>query len=290
LFARLLKTKADDSSSTNQDSLGFGTSKLASILQSWLATIAQIVVVCTISPDEADHEENRKALCFTASLVDKESQEGTMDADQVPATMHELYWEEDVQDQENDEEFAFAESIPCTPRNAASPCRDRSRRQSGASTNELVGFGSLSRLSTPQSDIETPPLCLPINGEVLTPRSSKTFPPASPPPSSSQMRRSTGRPSSSRQPRQGSESADASPQCQVRLQGNASAGPSEASMDLTEVLTELQRLCVESQAKAETAEQRANAEHLRAERMLQRLTELEAAPRRREACGICPFM
>jgi len=268
--------------------LGFGTSKLACTLQPWLATSAQIVVVCTISPDEADHEENRKALCFAASLVDKDSQEVAVDADQVPAMMYEVYWEEDVQDQANDEEFAFADSIPCTPRNAASPCRDRSRRQSGASTNELVGFGSLSRPSTPQGDIEIPPLGLPINGEVLTPRSSKTFPPASPPPSSSRMRRSIGRPS--RQPRQGSESADASPLRQGRVQGKASALPSEASMDLTEVLNELRRLCEESQARAQTAEQRANAEHLRAERMLQRLKELEAVPRRSEGCVICPFM
>jgi len=83
LFARLLKAKANDNSSTIPESLGFGTSKLACILQPWLAASAQIVVVCTISPEEADHEENRKALCFTSLLVDSDSPEGIVDADQV---------------------------------------------------------------------------------------------------------------------------------------------------------------------------------------------------------------
>jgi len=289
LFARLLNAKADDNLSTNQDLLGFGTSKLACTLQPWLATSAQTVVVCTISPEEADHQENRKTLSFTAALFDKDSQEGTVDADQVPAMMYEVYWEEDVQDVDNDEEFAF--SVP-TPRNAASPCRERSRRQSGAS-----GFGSPSPSTPHSSGFQVPSLglpisgevlTLPISGEVLTPMSSKTFLPASPPPSSSRMRRSTGRPA--RQPRQGSESADASPQRQGRVQGKASAGPAESSMDLTEVLNELRRLCEESQARAQTAEERANAEHLRAERMLERLKELEAMPRRSEGCGICSFM
>jgi len=102
------------------------------------------------------------------------------------------------------------------------------------------------------------------------------------------MRRSIGRPS--RQPRQGSESADASPQRQPRLQGKASGGPGDTSMDLTEVLNELRRLCEESQARAQIAEERAKSEHLRAELMLQRLNELEAVPRRSEGCGICNFM
>mmetsp|Transcript_104629 Transcript_104629/g.207791 ORF Transcript_104629/g.207791 Transcript_104629/m.207791 type:complete len:541 (+) Transcript_104629:79-1701(+) len=283
-LAQLLKAKAEENSASNQELFDLGTSKLACMLQPWLPSSVHAAIVCTVSLEEADHEENRKALCFAASLIDRDSQEGTVDADQVPALMSEVYWEkeeeEDVDDLENDEELAYEDSIPCTPGNAASPCRDRTRRHN----NELVGFGLPSQPSTPQSGLVIPPLGLPINGELLTPGSPKAFPPASPPLSASWTRRSSGRPS--RQPRQGSEPSEASPQGR----GNSGVGRIEPSMDLTEVLNELRRLCEESQARTLVAEERANAEHLRAERMLQRLKEVEAVPRRSEGCGICPQM
>mmetsp|Transcript_72978 Transcript_72978/g.144613 ORF Transcript_72978/g.144613 Transcript_72978/m.144613 type:complete len:879 (-) Transcript_72978:196-2832(-) len=163
-------------------------------------------------------------------------------------------WEEGFEELEKGIGLANEEFFLCTPRTVASPCRARNRRSRG----------------TPPNDCAIPCLEIRNGGEESTPVASVpsvTDCPASPP---------------SRQHQTDSRGCGG--------QGTAGGGCDESPEDMAEVLDELRRLCDEAQSRAQSAEERANEEHLRAERILECVRELQPSQRRNETCGLCHVM
>jgi len=161
------------------------------------------------------------------------------------------YWGQAVEEQNKGVGFANEECTLRTPRSVASPCRARNRRFTPPS-------GKATLLGLHNSGEES---------MLVSPRSSVTLHPTSP---------------SSRQCQ-----ADGS---HCSGQGTADDDKGKSPKNVDEVLEELRRLCDEAQTRAQSAEERASEEHLRAERILQCLKELQPPQRRSETCGLCQLM